>query len=63
MQDQPGDGPAGEEWVRGPQQGQEEQADSATLSLVESFSSWEVYLFGERELVQMLIFNFLKIEL
>lgn len=28
MQDQPGDGPAREEWVRGPQQGQEEQADS-----------------------------------
>lgn len=42
---------------------EEEKADGATLSLVESFSSWEVYLFGERELVQMLIFNFLKIEL
>lgn len=28
MQDQPGDGPAGEDWEAGPQQGQEEQADS-----------------------------------
>lgn len=35
----------------------------AGLSLAESFSSWEVCLFGKGEPVQTLIFNFLKIEL
>lgn len=42
---------------------EEVQADRVDLSLVESFSSQEVYCSGEGELVQMLIFNFLKIEL
>lgn len=42
---------------------EEVQADRVVLSLVESFSSQEVYRSGEGELVQMLIFNFLKIEL